>query len=429
MDSDEDKLEADVDAKSESEDDKHDADSDEEPEPTSRAKGKKMQRSTAPAKKNAQPKRGKYSKVKSGMKWCRACHKTLPLDKFPMGSSDCIEDKVAVQNLAGAAKAQGKLDWWKSVLADNDKLKAIVVNYHARCPRTDKKKRATFPIVDWIEEARQESQILTDGVYEMMDQRAYQYHKGKPKNGGMDAEEAKQKWNDLCGMPGAITDNLGECEKYLRRVCVKVKDMVIIRDAKIESRGYRASNLEAKKATADDIARVQNRLARGTSSEDFGADRINTAGIMMGGRAAGNEGASAFTSSGRSAMNIGDVQELEDSDKSDVENAEDNAEDKESALGGSEDGSGKSKTKVVAKNVKKPWFNADEKISAAIKSHEEWFSKTKHECVKLLKDMKTATDAVTSEIAGSCSNEVKILETRRNALKLVLGGHREDLNN
>lgn len=266
------------------------------------------------ALKAAEAKRGKYSKSKSGMKWCRCCHKTLPLEKFGLGSADCLTDRVAVNNLQNAAKAQDKVEWLKAVFENPQKLKAVVANYHSRCPaRADKKKRASFSVLDWIEETRQESQVLTDGVYEMMDGRQYAHFVGKPKNGGLDSEAAKENFTKLHNAPDTITDKLGTSDKYLQRVAVKVKDVVIIRDAKIESRGVRSSNLENKKGTIEDQAKLQSRLARGTSGEDFGIDRLQAASAMMSGRSAGEGEASAFTNSGlpppmcRSRWNPGSV--------------------------------------------------------------------------------------------------------------------------
>lgn len=130
---------------------------------------------------------------------------------------------------------------------------------------------------------------------------------------------------------------------------------------------------------------------------------------------------------GRSAVNLGDVEGLEDS--ADKEPGEDsNAEQNKGPAAGSDpDGLDESGKKGGEKVSKKPWFNADEKISQAIKLHNDWQVKTSTDCHKLLEDMKSATGKVTSEIAAQCANEVRILETRRNALKLVLGGQRKDL--
>ncbi len=80
------------------------------------------------------------------------------------------------------------------------------------------------------EEVRRSESIITDGVYEMMNIAAYVHFASKPKNGGFDSDEAKGIWEKLCSASGAIVDHLGPSPKLARRVAVRVKDLVIVRD-------------------------------------------------------------------------------------------------------------------------------------------------------------------------------------------------------
>ncbi len=81
------------------------------------------------------------------------------------------------------------------------------------------------------EEVSQSEAILFDGVYEMMNMAAYIHFAGKAKNGSIDPDEARVKWEQEFLKPGAVTDMLGPTPKLARRVAIKVKDLVTHRDA------------------------------------------------------------------------------------------------------------------------------------------------------------------------------------------------------
>ena len=66
---------------------------------------------------------------------------------------------------------------------------------------------------------------------EMMTERAQVVWMGKPKNGCMDAEEAKKEWDKLFRAPDAITDEKGTHPRYRQRVAIRKADMVKFRDA------------------------------------------------------------------------------------------------------------------------------------------------------------------------------------------------------
>ena len=143
------------------------------------------------------------------MKWCPACGKYLPVACFPQGSGQCTRDRKAVQNLRVAAKNQGQDKWWIEVCSDPKQLQKVIKNYHYRCPEAKESKRSNFPIATYIEEIRQEHAILTDGVYEMMNERQFIHFFGKPKNGGIEAVVAASNFLVDCEAQGAITDMLG----------------------------------------------------------------------------------------------------------------------------------------------------------------------------------------------------------------------------
>ena len=184
-------------------------------------------------------KRSKYSKVLSGSKFCKPCNTTHPLEEFPPGSSACHNKRKAMQNIKNSAIAQGKLEWWDEVQSDATLLKKVTDNYLVRCPEPEKgskAKRKQFPIIQYIEELRQEQQILLDSVYEMMCERQFIAWMAKSKNGSMDPLEAAALFKTKCEEYGAITDKLGPTARYAQRVGVRIKDLVIHRDATIRAK-------------------------------------------------------------------------------------------------------------------------------------------------------------------------------------------------
>ena len=160
------------------------------------------------------------SRTKDGKKFCPACGKWLPIADFPAGSGQCGDDRKALQNLKKAAMAQDQMEWWEETIRDPTKLKRVVKDYKDRMPPPGKK-RKEFCILQYKEERRQESAIIVDGVMEMMTERAYVVWMGKPKNGCMDAEEAKKEWDKLFRAPDAITDEKGTHPRYRQRVAIR----------------------------------------------------------------------------------------------------------------------------------------------------------------------------------------------------------------
>ena len=158
----------------------------------------------------------------------------------------------------------------------------MVAAFHERCPRQGKKKRPTFQFLQWFEDHRQESNVLTDGIYEMMDEKMFICHVAKPNNGALDHEEAKKQFSMLVTAPKAITDLNGRNLKNPQRCAIKVKDLITVRDASITSRGYTTSEQQVKKPDEEAVAAQQNRLARGSAPEGFGDGRLEAAHVREG---------------------------------------------------------------------------------------------------------------------------------------------------
>ena len=67
------------------------------------------------------------------------------------------------------------------------------------------------------------------------------------KNGGMEPQAAMAKFNEVCDAPNALTDMLGPTEKNSRRVAVKTKCLLTLRDADISARAMKAEEATIKK--------------------------------------------------------------------------------------------------------------------------------------------------------------------------------------
>ena len=151
------------------------------------------------------PKKHQRGKIVKGKKWCRACMKWLPVEQFPAGSGQCAEDRKILQNLRNAAEAQGKARWFDSLqTGPEERLAHVVLNYKNRVQHASgsKKKAGVFPIAQYKEEVRQERNIITEGIMEMMHKQHYVAWAGKAKNGSVPAEEAAEKWTTLYNAPG-----------------------------------------------------------------------------------------------------------------------------------------------------------------------------------------------------------------------------------
>ena len=208
---------------------------------------------------------GKRTK-KDGMKFCPACQKWLPIESFPRGSGQCFEDRQAIQNLRAAAAAQGKKEWLEEQLQNPQTCPKILQAYHNRCPKdkeTGKRAKGNqFVIAQYQEEVRQETAVILDGVYEMMHLAHFIYWAGKPKNGSMPPDEAKEKWWAYYEEPDAIIDELGPNKKYSKRVAIKKADLVKFRDAQITSKGYTMKDKEIKKASQEDMDKLDKKMGQ-----------------------------------------------------------------------------------------------------------------------------------------------------------------------
>ena len=94
------------------------------------------------------------------------------------------------------------MEWYAKVMADEKLMREVCTQYRIRCPPPpDGEKRKTFPILQYLEERRQETALILDGVYEMMDERMYCHWMAKPKNGAVEMEPSLIFWGAVRSTP------------------------------------------------------------------------------------------------------------------------------------------------------------------------------------------------------------------------------------
>ena len=373
--------------------------------------------------------------VKAGKKFCPACSRWLPIEEFPTGSGQCGTDRKVMQNLRNAAVAQDQVAWWEDTVKDPEKLKHAVQAYKDTLPAPGKK-RKQFVIVQYIEERRNESSVLLDGIQEMMDERHFMVWMAKPKNGCKDALEASAEWHKKCAAPGAIIDYKGPCEKYRKRVAIQVKDLVINRDAHIRSQGYVVKDKEVKKGDQAAIDKAEARLFK---EQEFTAssarNKQDLAASMVAAAASSKDG--AFSSDGKGAAGVGSLKDFIDSTKEsqeqDEEEEDEDSKNSSPTKPGSTGASSTSKRKGKGEEESekpgkknKTWFDRDGAVTSAVKAHTTWLKNTATTITSTLENLQAALDQVTDDIQDEVKNEQRLAKNRLYALKLIYPAWRGD---
>ena len=203
---------------------------------------------------------------KSGQRQCSICQKWMDQSMFPAGKAMCGADWRAYRNVEACARSQEQQAWWDEVRHSPKKLKETITAYHVRCSPEitglSRNKRNGFHIAQFREEVRRAEQMLFDGVYEMLNLVAFQKFKALPENGGFDAQEATTMFQAMLNDPTSITDLLGPSPKLARRVAVKVKDVITMRDLQERSRSLLLADKEQRQPSGEQLEKMHDRLAK-----------------------------------------------------------------------------------------------------------------------------------------------------------------------
>ena len=91
------------------------------------------------------------------------------------------------------------------------------------------------------------------------------------ENGGLDPDEARLQWDGLVADPRSICDWGGPTAKLRRRVAVRVRDEVRLRDLQEKSQSMRAVSKPIKAPSAEDLEQLSGRVA-GEATMNFATD-------------------------------------------------------------------------------------------------------------------------------------------------------------
>ena len=373
--------------------------------------------------------KGRKRKTVGGQRPCRACGTQHPVLMFPSGSQYCAWGKRVTQNLMVAAVAQNRVAWLKHIFADDEKLKRLVAWYEMKCgpevrqrvEGTNKKgkvpRKKRPELLEFIQEQREEEALMADGTHEFMNLPGYQHWLSKPRNGCIDSETAKSRWEALCADPLARTNELAHHPKHKLQVLVKyVKQTIIERNSQIKGQSFKTTEMIAKNADEDDIdgaaKRLQHETMRGTRCDMAFEDRV--VGLTAGWAATSCSDLHAA----KGAATVGDLGAFDFEVSDDAEDENDGDAPVPAAQGGEEPA-----TPATPKPKQKaaPWFDRDGAVSTELKAFDTWFDKT-HLTLSTLLDKMTETKqrACSDEIGMSDANEVKLLQTRMTAVQLLL---------
>ena len=289
-----------------------------------------------------------------------------------------------------------------------------------------------------MEECRQETAIILDGVYGMMSERHYCVWMAKGKNGCMEAADASAQWKQFRDQAGAIRDMLGPSPKYKERVAIKKVDLVKFRDSSVKVQSYQLRDKDVKNANQDAIDKAAARLSKGpTFSATSARSRGDMACAMTGALAAATSGGEggAFSSAGLAAMHIPDVRDLvseEEGEAAEEESVDGNPETprkrkregEETAAG--ESSSSSKGSRPTKKSKKERWFGRDAAVASALKGHQGWLKTTRRDMNTIITSSQVAIENVTPDVEDEVKNEMKLAKNRLYALRLVMGDRSGD---
>ena len=220
--------------------------------------------------------------------------------------------------------------------------------------------------------------LLKDSVSEMMTLTAYKAWMAKAKNGALNSEQAKIKWDEQTSKPDAITDELGDSIHERLRLAVKKQDLVIERAAQRHLEGYEQRQGENKKTTDAQLGELQNRLDGsdlGLGDDDMPA-LMDFAKNLVGGSVSSPGG--SCSSVGVLSSQLGNIKKLCNRDDDEAAAAAKAARQREEGTAPDEESKG-------SKDKDETWFGREQKITDAIKSHKARnINPFKHPKIKVL---------------------------------------------
>ena len=342
----------------------------------------------------------------------------------------CSEDTNAARGLKACAVAQDQLERYEELVGNPLELRKALKAYRERCgtDKNGKKKRNGFRITQYKEEQRKVSAVYYDRQKEMMNLKAFQHFKAKPKNGGLDADEATREFNEMAADPEVFKDYKGPSAKFRMRVAVPTKDIILDRDGTENIQIVSMSDKENRRSGEKEMEELQSRLRSGPLYQEHRADVGRRLVLSAAASAASGSADGAFSNIGLAAANFGSIhdfkKELAEDSKIEVDaDEEETVETQKDGLATPSPAPSKPPSKDDRSSTtsqKKPWFNRDEKILAELQKHRAWEITTKTTLNQTKQRLLDVMAAIGKDVEDHVENEVKLLKNRLRAVKLVL---------
>lgn len=221
---------------------------------------------------------GKTPKGKTETRKCRLCKRQKPTQDWPVNCPNCRDCKQALDNIAYAAKAQNKQEWFREIKQDETRLKKLIVKYQESCPKIlGSTKRPTFCIAKYSEVHEAAAGVLTDSLGTMMHRSRYLSwaQSDQCSEGKLSEQEAKQRWDEMVEQAHAgtcIHDQAGPTKEPMR-VRIATDTNIIFRSSYMQSKRQEVQHQrEERKATSESVAAGRRALLRDHEQSDSRKD-------------------------------------------------------------------------------------------------------------------------------------------------------------
>lgn len=307
-----------------------------EPSPKKRGRPKgvaKAKSSSKPENETEKPTTPAQAKLKAQ---CMGCGKVF--DRKLMASNRyCVDDKMIIDRLYHAAKAQGCTEWLADQLSTLEGSQRIVAAYKLRFPNWKTKKT---PIKGFMAQYREmivaETSVLYDNDGIMMTEDRFVQEMAKPERGGLTSSAARLKFADLLQDPTAIKDKilplcLASCSPFSflvfcfdrlvgappnlaanprkggeDRARVELDDHVHLQNKYSRLKQLLTTEQAKKNATEEDLKRMRHRVLS-EHDKQFAADDVEM--LSMAQQMARGAGRSAAAFEGQ-MMQLGELKDL-----------------------------------------------------------------------------------------------------------------------
>ena len=402
----------------------------EEPPPPAAGRGAKGRQQKAEGKSKAKAKSKPKAKAKNtslapGMKLCRTCGEVQPLESF---SDNAADDRACASIVAGLrriAVQQNVLEWFVDEMSMPERRRRLCHNYSVRCPaREDAGPRGVFPLLQYQKEVFQERSLIKDTVFEFMDEPTYCAFMARPEKGNIKESKAKDMFIALLKDPNVIRDELGDTHEFKVRCAVKVKDMLISREAEGTREGFRLSEKEKKNATEEDVLKAIHQMENsnpGDGLPDQESIQVRAQKLANGGFGMGkpDDDAQVATDSRR----VGELKRLlSDEDREMAAKKRRTCDDLQGSPPRSSHGQDTTPTKSSPSAQELVWFERESKIQEAQKLFNAWYKSQRDAMDQLICSGNATIECITQELSIYCSGDKKTLRNRLLAISLVRGG-------